>query len=414
MTTSSTAVPGSSPTSGDTNASRIDGCLLVTSWCVPPNLTGSSVIVDGLSQQFRRDEMVIIGQNWRTLATYERSAELPELHYFGNEWTWPRRGQRYVRWLRWFTLPALVSKIKRMARERNATAILAIFPNEYFLLASYIAAKQLQLPLYPFLHNTYIENRTGRLLRLAKWLEPRVFRTAPVVFVANDGMRAHYEKIHPGLRFESLVHTFNEPIPEYEAPPAPGNPVKLAFQGNLNESNIDAARRLAEIVNRREDYVLTTYSGTPDWFFAKVGVCGPRIKHTRVASNKVVEALRGEDILLLPHGLTGGLSQVEYDTIFPTRTVPNLLAMRPIVAHSPPNCNFTRWLKETDCAEVIDQPDSAALEQAIERVRHDAARREQLVRNGLAVVGMFHAPVVAGKLKRIVAETMPASPSRAR
>ena len=58
--------------------------------------------------------------------------------------------------------------------------------------------------------------------------------------------------------------------------------------------------------------------------------------------------------------------------------MPNLLAMRPIVAHSPPNCNFTRWLKEHDCAEVIDQPDSAALEQAIERVRHDAARRETL------------------------------------
>ena len=53
---------------------------------------------------------------------------------------------------------------------------------------------------------------------------------------------------------------------------------------------------------------------------------------------------------------------------------------------------------------MIDQPDSAALEQAIERVRHDAARREQLVRNGLAIVGMFHAPVVAGKLKRIIAE----------
>ena len=236
---------------------------------MPPNLTGSSVIVDGLSQQFARDEMVIIGQNWRSLVSYRRPADLPEIQYFGNEWTWPRRGQRYVRWIRWFTLPTLVNKITRSRGSETPGQFWAIFPNEYFLLASYLAARRLQVPLYPFLHNTYIENRTGWSLRLAKWLEPRIFRTSPVVFVANDGMRAHYEKIHPDLRFESLVHTFNEPIPTYETPPVPGTPVKLAFQGNLNESNIDAARRLAEIVNRREDYVLTTYSGTPDWFFPR-------------------------------------------------------------------------------------------------------------------------------------------------
>ena len=70
-------------------------------------------------------------------------------------------------------------------------------------------------------------------------------------------------------------------------------------------------------------------------------------------------------------------------------------------------------VKEHDCAEVIDQPDSAALEQAIERVRHDAARREELVRNGLAVVGMFHAPVVAGNSKRIIAETINSSAAHA-
>ena len=174
------------------------GCLLVTSWCVPPNLTGSSVIVDGLSQQFARDQMVIIGQNWRTLAEYERPADRPEIQYFGNEWTWPRRGQRYVRWIRWFTLPALVSKITRLARRAKSQAILGILPNEYFLLASYMAAQATEMPLYPFLHNTYIENRTGWPLRLAKWLEPRIFRTSPVVFVANDGMRALTRRFIPG------------------------------------------------------------------------------------------------------------------------------------------------------------------------------------------------------------------------
>ena len=63
-------------------------------------------------------------------------------------------------------------------------------------------------------------------------------------------MREHYEPLYPNLRFESIVHTFNEPIPDFAPPPAPSTPLSLAFQGNLNESNIDATCRLAEIVHR--------------------------------------------------------------------------------------------------------------------------------------------------------------------
>ncbi len=369
-------------------------------------MTGSAAIVENLSHQFQPGEMALAGQAWVGAEKYHRSPELPPLHYLNREQTWPRRGQRYVRWMRWLTVRRVARQIAALARQGKFDVILGVFPNEFFLYTAYLAAQDVGIPFYPFMHNTYIENRTGMAERFARWLEPRIFRDSPVVFVANEGMREHYEPLYPGIRFESIVHTFNEPIPEFAPPPEPRTPLRLAFQGNLNESNIDAARRLAEIVNRREDYILTTYSGTPDWFFAKVGVSGPRIRHTSVPYDQVATALREHDILLLPHGLTGGLSQVEYDTIFPTRTVPNLLSGRPILAHSPPNCSFTRWLRRHDCAEVIDQPDPVALENAIERLRHDASRRAELVRKGLDIVKMFHAPVVAGKLKRIIAETM--------
>jgi glycosyltransferase involved in cell wall biosynthesis len=385
--------------------------ILVVSWGMPPSVNGSSAIVENLSHQFAPSEMSLAGQAWVGTEKYHRSPHLPRIHYLNREQTWPKRGRRYFRWLRWLTLPRITRRIVRIVQEGRFDVILGVFPDEFFFYAAYRAAKRAGIPFYPFMHNTYRENRTGIAHRFAEWLEPRVFRDSPVVFVANEGMREHYEPLYPDLRFEAIVHTFNEPIPDFASPPTPGTPLSLAFQGNLNESNIDAAKRLAEVVNRRDDYTLTTYSGTPDWFFAKVGVSGPRIKHTSVPYDQVATALRKHDILLLPHGLTGGLSQVEYDTIFPTRTVPNLLSGRPILAHSPANCTFTRWLRRHDCAEVIDQPDAAALERAIERLRTDAARRDELVRNGLAIVKMFHAPVVAGKLKRVIAETMPATAS---
>lgn len=379
--------------------------VLVVSWGLPPSLTGSTVIVENLSRQFGPDEMVLAGQRWQGADSYRRDPQLPEIHHLIREMTWPKRGQRYVRWLRWGKLPLIVRHLTRIARRENVGSILGIFPNEFFLYAAYLTAERLRIPFYPYFHNTYLENRQGVAKRFAAWLEKRVFQAASVVFVMSEGMQEHYEKLYPGIRFEPLVHSFNEVIPEFAPPPLPRAPLRLAFMGNLNESNIDAAQRLAQVVNGRADFLMTTYSGTPDWFFAKVGVCGERITHTSVDADQVTTALRSHDILLFPHGLTGGLSQVEYDTIFPTRTIPSLLSGRPIVAHVPANCFLTRWLRARDCAEIVDQPDCAAIERAIDCLRSDAQRREVLVRNALAAVRPFQGTVVAGNLRRILAET---------
>ena len=372
-------------------------------------MTGSSVIAENLSRQFSPQEMVLAGQAWTGAEAYRRDPSLPKIHFLNKELTWPRRGQRYVRWIRWLTLPRVARHITQIARDERCDAIVGVFPNEFFLYAAYLAARRLGLPFYPYLHNTYREDRTGLALRFANWLEPRVFRNAPAVFVMSEGMKEHYQPLYPGLRCEPLVHSFDETIPDFAPLPPVGAPLRLAFVGNLNDSNVDAARRLADVVNGREDYRLTTYSGTPDWFFAKVGVCGPRITHTRVPYDEVTTALRSHDILLLPHGLTGGRSQVEYDTIFPTRTIPYLLSGRPILAHSPPDCFLTRWLRKHDCAEIIDRPDAAALAAAIDRLRDNEPRRETLVRHALTAVRPFHGPTVAAEFKRILAETMPHS-----
>lgn len=349
--------------------------------------------------------MVLAGQVWSGAEGYRRDAALPTIHYVGREWTWPKRGQRFVRWARWLTLRRLARSVERVAREEACDAIVSIFPNEFYLYAGYEAARRLKLPYYPYFHNTYLENRRGLPLRFARWLERRVFEDAPVVFVMSEGMKEYYEPRYPGVQFEPLVHTFNEPIPDFASPPAPGSPIGLAFIGNLNESNVDAARRMAQMVNQREDCRLTTYSGTPDWYFAKTGVCGSRIKHTRVAYDEVTQALRSHDILLFPHGFTGGTSEAEYATIFPTRTIASLLAARPILAHTPPGSFLTRWLRNHDCAEIVDTPDVQALSAALDRLRDGAARREELVRNALVAVRQFHAPAVAANLRRILAET---------
>ena len=46
----------------------------------------------------------------------------------------------------------------------------------------------------------------------------------------SDGMKAHYEPIYPHVRFESLVHSFSEPVPQFSGA-APRQDVASGIHG---------------------------------------------------------------------------------------------------------------------------------------------------------------------------------------
>jgi glycosyltransferase involved in cell wall biosynthesis len=110
-----------------------------------------------------------------------------------------------------------------------------------------------------------------------------------------------------------------------------------------------------------------------------------------------VAALALCDVMLLPHGFTGPYHPVEYETIFPTKTIEYLISGRPILAHTPPGAFLTRFLRDHDCALVVDTPDHAAVLAAVQRLLTDAPLRARLVRNALKAAEQF-------QVKRVVAE----------
>jgi glycosyltransferase involved in cell wall biosynthesis len=122
-------------------------------------------------------------------------------------------------------------------------------------------------------------------------------------------------------------------------------------------------------------------------------------RHETVSRDEVISRLQEADIVVLPHGFSGRLPPEEYTTIFPTRTIEYLLCGRPILAHSPPDCYLTRFLKEHQCAFVVDEPSVPALLEAIGRLRSDRGLRTQLVHNALHAAEMFQASRVAATLR---------------
>lgn len=378
--------------------------ILLVSWGLPPQLTGSAAIVESFARNFSPDEMVLAGERPARLDCSGRDPKLPSVYYVDKEWTWPKRGQRYVRWVRWLLLPLMVMRLSRIVRRESCRAVVAVFPNEFHMLAAYLVAWRYRLPLYPYFHNTYVENRSGIAGAFARWLQPRVFAAAPIVFAWNDGLRDYYEASYPGVRFETLPYVLDEPPPAWVDLPPVGAPLRIALLGNLSESNIDATRRFLNAFQNPNEVHFTVFTATPDWFYAKVGIRGPNITYTRVAQAEVTAALRKYDVLYLPHGLEGGHSDVEYQTIFPTRTASYVVAGRPILAHSPKNAFVTHWLRRFDCAEIVEQPDEAALKVALRRLCEDAKRREELVANALAAAREFLPERVVGRFRQQLAE----------
>jgi len=373
--------------------------ILLLSWTVPPETSGSAVVVGNLAKQFTRDEMILTGERPVGRPGVAWRADWPRLVY--SMMGWPP-GQRGARWWRWLQLPWLVLRCLWLVWKYRCTAVLVVFPREEFLLVGYLAAAWSRAKLFPYFHNTYVENRRGLSLNFARWLQARVFTKASHVFVMSEGMVQLYRERYPQLRCSALPHSFNEALPDFAPPPEPRFPLRFVICGNINESCRDATVRVCQAIAQLDGAALTFLSGTATAFLQRLGVLRAGVRHETVSRDQVVQRLREGDVVVLAHGLDGGMSAEEYRTIFPTRTIEYLICGRPILAHAPAECYLSRFLTEHDCALLVTEPSVAALRAAIERLRADPALRDRLVRNALRAAEMFQAPRVADLLRRHV------------
>jgi glycosyltransferase involved in cell wall biosynthesis len=217
----------------------------------------------------------------------------------------------------------------------------------------------------------------------------------------SEGMTDLYRERYPLLSCSALVHSFNEDLPEPCPPPPPAAPLRFVLSGNINASCADASTRLAAAVSSVNG-TLTILSGSPKAHLQRLGMMRAGVRHETVSRDLLLHRLREADIVLLAHGFTGGLSEEEYQTIFPTKTIEYLICGRPILAHAPAECYLTRFLREHECALIIDKADQDAIVAAIRYLSENAELRASLVRNAVRAARQFHAPRVAASLRSVL------------
>lgn len=384
--------------------------ILLVSWSVLPQSGGSSVIVENLAQNFTRDQMVVFGSSrWNPNNIPDRSAETPEFRYFFSELYLLGRGNRYFAWFRKIRFKSLVKEIERTIREEKVTHVMGVYPNIEYCLAACRAAKNLGLPFSSYFHNTYVENTAINDAKGMAW-QQEIFDFSSHVFVMSKGMQKFYEEKYGLNKFMPLVHTFNDYPKADKLTGTPGidkNQYRLVAIGNFNESNLDATRRLLSAIKGNPKFSLSIYTHVPRLLLEKRGLDASQFEHMgSVLPEEVHGAIQDYDICILTHGFKGGYGDVEYKTIFPTRTIPLLLSGKPIFAHSPGGSFLNAFLEEHACACLVDSTAEDAIVAGLNRVVDDADYQQTLVSKARIAAENFYGPNVAADLMNQLEECL--------
>ncbi len=379
--------------------------VLFVSFGIRPNRGAAAFVTETLANSFSPEEMVVVGEQVLFEGRLKRSKDLPRYYYIRTNLSYKGKGKRFTSFFRWLLFPWLLLRMQLILKREQCDYVLGTFPDNYYLLAAYLIAKWNGLRFSSYFHNTYLENRPrGIHHRFAAWMQPKVFDYSDYIFVMSEGMQRYYRQRYPDSlhpKFVPLIHTFEEYPPERPDDfDQPKERYDLILMGNFNQSNIEATRRLVEALKGNPRFRIKMITQVQKFLLRSRGIDVDAITYLGfVKQEDFYKEIQDNDFCILTHGFTGGYSQAEYETIFPTRTIPFLISGVPILAHTPPHAFLTHFLKKYDCAEVVDEASEEAIRQALERLIANPERRRELVRNARELSKQFYAPNVAAFLK---------------
>jgi hypothetical protein len=368
-----------------------------------PQTGGSSVIVENLAKNFKKQEMLVFGSaSFMQQNNVNRAINGPKFIYFFSELSFFGRGARFFDWFRKLRFNSLIKSLRKTINEEGITHVIGVYPNAFYCLAACRAAKAEGIPFNSYFHNTYVENIAITEPK-AIHIQEEVFENSQTVFVMSNGMQSFYEQKYKLNKFVPLVHTFDEFPTKSNKGTSKKEHYKLVAIGNFNESNLDATKRFLNAIKGNPKYSLSVYTHVPKLLLQKRGIDTTQINYRgSVNPDQIHEVLQDYDICVLTHGFKGGYGEVEYQTIFPTRTIPFLLSGKPIFAHSPKSSFLNTFIKENKCAELVDEESVEGIMKGLENISNNLSYQNELVVNAEKAAKQFYGPSVAKLLVDVV------------
>ena len=372
--------------------------LLILSRNVPPRFSGTSVVVENLLKGFKSENIVVVGEKFISGKSNQPKIQYNNLHYVTflfNTNTILTKLLRKLQILSGFILLIFI------VLKHRPNKVLVIYPSAEYLFLGLLLSKIYKVDYYSYFHNTYKENSVGTAKFFASFLQARVFKYSEIVFLISDGLKNYYKDnyLKHTSKFETLTHSFVEDISPEVNVNIYGK-TKIAFSGSINASCKDSIIRLLKALSTFNNVEFNFFGNHEEAFFLSLGISKDSFTiYSILDRSQFITELKKCDVMLLPHGFGGDLSEVEYKTIFPTKTIEYLFSGKPIFYHGPPDSYITNFLSENKCAIIVDVKSEKEIINNFRKLIENQNLRKIIVKNALHLSCSFHISKIIKKLK---------------
>jgi glycosyltransferase involved in cell wall biosynthesis len=394
-----------------------DSQLTVVAPSFPPQVSGSTILLANLFSSYRGKLNAIVGYDRysRTDPAFlapcpSRRLRLPS--------AFPVFYDRLSRRIPGTVSLSIRNSICRALKEFGSKVVLGTFPYGVNFVASFLAARQSNLPFYAHMHDLWTENtRAGKAMgRFAEKWEPVILRGATRVLCMTEAMQRHYEKKY-GIRTGFLPHCI--PEQDYLSAPARMRRPKMAkptvlFVGAVQASmNLDALKTLASAAELLPaEYELLFCTSTDLNTLNRLGIQSSRLR-VKYVTRAEVQRLQSEAHVLVAPLSHKDCAIDEVRTVFSTKLLEYLISGRPIIVFGPEDSYHAISASNRGWAYPVTADSPAALAAAIEKVIRNETLAARLVHGALQEArsrrAKYHARML---LEWVLSDTNKCSDSR--
>jgi glycosyltransferase involved in cell wall biosynthesis len=261
------------------------------------------------------------------------------------------------------------------------------------LISTYFLHKLTKLPFCLHFYDLYCGNNFPWFFTLAaRFIEPRLFRSAERISVMSEALAEHYQN-----RYSREVKVLHNAVPlnssrPSERVPFHSEPYKIVYTGTIVWAQAQAIRNLVHAVHALScpKVVLHLYTPHDRRFLESQGILeGDRVVFARGLPHEMPAIQASADILFV------GLSfNTRYplliNTSSPGKNYEYLISGRPILIHAPRESYIARYAREHQFAHVVGENSIAGLKSGIEQLIRDRNYANGLVSNARKLVCKNH------------------------
>jgi len=281
----------------------------------------------------------------------------------------------------------MVREGKKIIRDKKIGLMIAMTDGGTVLCTTYLLSKLTGVPYYVEFLDIYKENRLAPLEKLfAQFFEPILFRNAAQLIVTNQGTKEFYEKQYGVGKLPFVVIHNSTPGEPYEpliTPYDPKPPYTILFSGSVYWAQLQGLQNLIRAVQEITDIDvrLDIYATkNPQQRDLLTQISSPRIRVSTARPEDMPRIQTEADILFVSLSWHTDCQPI-IDTATPGKLSDYLIAGRPMLVHSPASSYLSRYAREEEFGEVVDEDDVELLKQAIRKLLTDIPYSKQLVEN---------------------------------